>query len=57
LGLALRERVKLVLDLETAATELMASYMVELPVAAVAKFDLLAKILRRNLKTRPAFED
>jgi hypothetical protein len=31
--------------------------MVELPEAAVAKFDLLAKILRLYLKTRPAFED
>ena len=57
LGLAWREVVKLVLTLRLAATLLMAWYMVALPVAAVAKFDLLAKILRLNLKTRPAFDD
>ena len=57
LGFAWRDRVKLVFGLETAAAEFMASYMVAPPVAAVAKLDLLAKILRLNRKIRPALED
>jgi hypothetical protein len=46
-----------VFDLKAAATEFMAWCMVLLPLAAVGKFDLLARILRLNLNTRPALDD